>query len=95
MYNFCECITMHVIIEQDKDRKWKYQANYTMGIHICMDFFRYSGSKPPPDAEELISHYILPIRPNRADRRKVETKPLYFSYIVWHKAEETLSDCCV
>ena len=77
MYNFCERITMHVVIDNDKGRKWQYQANYTMGIHICIDFFRYSGVDPP-DAEELINHYILPIRPNRADRRKVVPKQAVF-----------------
>lgn len=77
MYNFCERITLHVVIEQDKNRKWSYQANYTMGIHICIDFFRYVGDEPP-DAEEMIGHYILPIRPNRADRRKVVPKQAVF-----------------
>ena len=77
MYNFCERITMHVVIDNDKGRKWQYQANYTMGLHICIDFFRYSGVDPP-DAEELINHYILPIRPNRADRRKVVPKQAVF-----------------
>ena len=77
MYNFCERITMNVVIDNDKDRKWQYHANYTMGIHICFDFFRYIGDEPP-DIEEKISHYILPIRPNRADRRKVTSKPAVF-----------------
>ena len=82
MYNFCERITMHVVIDNDKDRKWQYQANYTMGIYICLDFFRYIGDEPP-DTEEKIRHYILPIRPNRADRRKVTPKPaVYFLYRV-------------
>lgn len=37
----------------------------------------------PPDTEEKIRHYILPIRPNRADRRKVTPKPaVYFLYRV-------------
>ena len=80
MYNFCERITMHVVIEQDTDRQWLYQANYTMGIHICRDFYRHLGDEPP-DAEDLITHYILPIRPNRADRRKVVPKQaVFFTY---------------
>ena len=67
---------------KDKGRKWQYQANYTMGIYICLDFFRYIGDEPP-DTEEKIRHYILPIRPNRADRRKVTPKPaVYFLYRV-------------
>ena len=82
MYNFCERITLHVVITQDNNRKWRYQANYTMGIHICRDLFKYIGDEPP-DAEEMITHYILPIRPNRADRRKVVMKQaVFFTYRV-------------
>ena len=82
MYNFCERITMHVVIKQDADRKWSYQANYTMGIHICKDFYRFIDDEPP-DAEEMITHYILPISPNRADRRKVVPKQaVFFTYRV-------------
>lgn len=82
MYNFCERITLHVVITQDNNRKWRYQANYTMGIHICRDLFKCIGDEPP-DAEEMITHYILPIRPNRADRRKVVMKQaVFFTYRV-------------
>lgn len=38
MYNFCERITMSVVVHQDEHRKWTYQVNYTMAIHICRDF---------------------------------------------------------
>jgi hypothetical protein len=59
-----------------------YQANYTMGIYLCLDFFRYMGGEPP-DVETLISHHIQPIRPNRADRRKVTPKlAVWFVYRV-------------
>ena len=82
MYNFCERITMHVVIVQDKNRKWTYQANYTMGIHICRDFYRHIRGEPS-NAEANIALYILPVRPNRTDRRKVQTKPaIYFLYRV-------------
>ncbi|MGN0194633.1 MAG: IS4 family transposase [Pseudoramibacter sp.] len=82
MYNFCECITMHVIVENDHNRKWQYQVNYTMAIHICRDFFKHTG-QDPPDIEKLIKKYTLPIRPHRTDRRKVKTKPaVYFTYRV-------------
>ena len=77
MYNFCERVTMHVVIEQDTDRQWLYQTNYTMGIHICRDFYRHLGDEPP-DVEKLITHYIIPIRPNRADMRKVVPKQAVF-----------------
>ena len=77
MYNFCERITLHVVIKQDARRKWIYQANYTMGIHICRDYFRYVGDEPL-DAEAAIARYILPIRPDRKDKRKIATKAAVF-----------------
>ena len=82
MYNFCERTTMHVVIKQDTDRQWLYQVNYTMKIHICRDFYRHLGNEPP-DAEGLITHYILPIKSNRTDRRKVVPKQaVFFTYRV-------------
>lgn len=77
MYNFAERITLHAVISRDNGRKWLYQANYTMGIHICLDFFR-THNNDPPDPEIEISRYVLPIRPNRAGRRKVTPKPAVF-----------------
>lgn len=77
MYNFCERITLRVVIKQSKENKWTYQANFTMGIHICVDFFRYRG-KEPPDVEKLISRYILPVREGRVDVRKLKPKSAVF-----------------
>ena len=80
MYNFCERITMHVVIDQSAGRKWDCQANYTMGIHICRAYFR-AADPDPPDPEADIARYVLTIRPNRADRRKVVPKQaVYFTY---------------
>ncbi len=80
MYNFCERITLHVVISQSAGRKWDCQANYTMGIHICRAYFR-AADPDPPDPEPEIAQYVLPIRPNRADRRKVAPKQaVYFTY---------------
>ncbi|MFQ7353990.1 MAG: hypothetical protein ACLROG_03985 [Coprococcus phoceensis] len=39
LYNYCELITMHVIIQQ-KGTKHVYQMNYTIAIHICRYFLR-------------------------------------------------------
>ncbi len=77
MYNFCERITLHIVIKQSEENKWVYQANFTMGIHICVDFFRHRG-KEPPDVEKLISRYILPVREGRADVRKLKPKSAVF-----------------
>jgi hypothetical protein len=83
MYNFCERITMNVVVYQDKNRKWTYQVNYTMAIHICRDFYRHHSNEPPPNVEILITKYILPVRPNRKDKRKMKPKSVvYFLYRV-------------
>ena len=80
MYNFCERITNCVVIKQDNNRKWTYQVNFTMGIHISIDYFR---NKILFDIVETISKYILPIREGRMDKRKLKPKTtVYFLYRV-------------
>lgn len=83
LYNFCERITLQVVIRQDKDRKWAYQVNYTMAIHICRDYYRHHSNEPPPDVENKIARHILPVRPDRTDKRKMKPKTVvYFLYRV-------------
>lgn len=78
MYNFCARIAAATIVRQDNGRKWTYQLNYTMGIHICMEFFR-NRHGPPFDPEVEMTKYIVPVRSGRPDRRKqrpeVRVKP--------------------
>lgn len=73
MYNFCEIITMNVVIQQ-KDRKHIYQVNFTIAIAICLQYFKWKGNISPPNVEALIQKNILPIRHDRTDPRKVRTR---------------------
>lgn len=73
MYNFCEIITMNVVITH-KQRKHEYQVNFTVAIHICRYFFRHLGDVNPPDVEALIQQNILPIRKGRKNQRKLRTQ---------------------
>ena len=73
MYNFCEIITLNVVITY-KQRKHEYQVNFTVAIHICRYFFKYSDDANPPDVELLIQQNILPIRKGRKDKRKLRFK---------------------
>ncbi|MBC8060232.1 MAG: IS4 family transposase [Clostridiaceae bacterium] len=73
MYNFCEMITMNVVISH-KQRKHKYQVNFTVAIHICKHFFRCLEDEIPPDVELLIQLNILPVRKGRQDKRNLKTK---------------------
>jgi hypothetical protein len=70
MYNFCELITSHVVIQQ-KDTKYGYQANFTAAIKICRYFFKFLNDASPPDVEALIQRNLLPIRTGRSAPRKV------------------------
>ena len=47
-----------VSICYDNDRKWLYQANYTMGIHICRDFYRYIGDEPPDAEGNVVEDWV-------------------------------------
>jgi len=73
LYNFCEIITTHVVIQQ-KNTKHAYQVNYTLAIHICRRFLRFHSDISPPIAEMLIRKNLLPVRPGRSDPRKVKPK---------------------
>ena len=80
MYNFCELITLHVIIQQ-KATKYGYQANFTLAIQVCKYFFRCGAS--PPDVETLIKKNISPIREGRTDQRKIKQRTaVSFNYRV-------------
>ncbi len=71
LYNYCELITMHVIIKR-KDTKHAYQMNYTIAIRICCYFLRNDIS--PSDVEKLIQKNLLPIREGRSSPRKAKHK---------------------
>jgi len=73
MYNFCELITMHVVIQQ-KETKHSYQVNFTRAIQVCRYYFRCPSYISPPDVEALIRKNILPIRSGRKAPRKVRGK---------------------
>ena len=74
MYNFCELITSHVVI-QNKSRKYVYQTNFTAAVHICRQFLR--GSVAPPKVADLIKSQVVPIRPGRSTPRR--TKNIKFN----------------
>ena len=81
MYNFCELITSHVVI-QNKRRKYVYQTNFTAAVHICRQFLR--GAVAPPNVEALIKAQVVPIRPGRSTPRK--TKNIKFNGFLYRIA---------
>lgn len=75
LYNFCEMITLHVVIVQDNNRKHSYQANFSVAMTICIKFLRCYKDKHPPNVEALISKYINPIREGRNFSRVIKVQP--------------------
>lgn len=71
MYNFAEMITSHVVIEK-KQRKYTYQANFSVAVHVCRLF--YQGKTTSPDLETIISRNIIPVRPERHRERKLTAR---------------------
>lgn len=84
MYNFCERITLAVVIAKRHGLKWEYQVNYTYAIHVCREFFRHHSDDEPPAVETEIAKHTLPVRPDRKDKRKLikQKKFVYFLYRV-------------
>ncbi len=78
LYNFCTIITMEVPIKKEAG-KWKYQVNLSMAIKICFAFLSdHTGSG---NVNDLISRYILPIRPERTYARQLRFQvPASFAY---------------
>ena len=73
MYNFVEMITAYVVISQD-ERKFLYQANFTIATCICRRFLWSWSNAPPPDVEAVIRKHILPIRPERKFVRNIRSQ---------------------
>lgn len=68
MYNFSMAIALAVAASAPI--KSGYQINFTQAIGICKRFFLFSSV----NVEQLIKRYLLPVRPNRSDQRKLMKK---------------------
>ncbi len=75
LYNFCEMITLNVVIKHDNNRKHTYQVSFTNAITICKRFYLCCKDKHPPDVEALICMYISPVREGRNFLRHIKTQP--------------------
>lgn len=78
LYNFCTIIIMDTAIKKETG-KWAYQVNLSMAIKICFAFL--SDHMGPGNINDLISRYILPIRPDRTYARQLRFQvPASFAY---------------
>jgi hypothetical protein len=80
MYNFCEIITTHTIVERE-NLKYEYHVNYTMAIILCRKYVMAKKDSPALEIEKLLRRYIQPIRPGRKDCRKVVKNQPSVSFI--------------
>lgn len=80
IYNFTALITAQIVI-RNTDRKHSYQVNFSVAVYVCRQFFR--GGISPPNLEAQIARNIVPIRPNRHNKRNMPDAPkLNFKYRV-------------
>ena len=81
---WCRCLRLPVLLHANnqKERKYQYQVNFTRSIHILRSFLRIKkGGKHPPDIESILSKEIEPIRHGRTNSRKIKPKSVvYFTY---------------
>lgn len=83
-YNYCEMVALHVVIEEDNDKKYTYQVNFTKVVSICNEFLRCYNDKHPPNVEALIKRFIQPIRQERNFPRLIKTQAFVgFNYRVY------------
>ena len=80
MYNFTQLIVSHIAVKQ-KRRKLKYKINFSASVHFCRNFLLKNTS--PLDVEALILKFLVPVKSNLNNPRKMSTKTaVYFLYRV-------------
>lgn len=81
-YNFASRVVNAIVVEQKPKCVYAYQVNFTMAVYLCREFLR----QPRGSGEALlerIQKYMEPIRPGRADKRKIRPKSFVaFNYRV-------------
>lgn len=79
MYNVSMIISINVCISQEQ-KTYVYQINFSVAIHICVNFIRHNRSSPK-SVEDLIKQNILPVRPGRSSRRLMKKGKPSVSFI--------------
>ena len=69
-YNLCELVVSHAAIFH-KTASHVYQLNFSQAVHILRRFFSPAPDDPPLDVISLIHKYLLPLRSDRYNPRKV------------------------
>ena len=85
LYNFCEAIIARTAEEMAGEmaeeaaggrgkKKYIYQINFTLAIHVCICFLRTLPHEAPPNVGALIRKHLLPVRPGRQFRRRARPR---------------------
>lgn len=82
-FNLVSRISRAAVVRQPENGVYAYKVNFKMATTLCREYLR------TPDADgakllEQIARYSIPIRPGRADQRKI--KPKSFSGFVYRVA---------
>ena len=72
-YNLCEMVVSHAAIFH-RTASHVYQLNFSQTVHILRRFFSLVSDAPPLDVISLIHKYLLPVRPDRCNPRKVHSR---------------------
>ena len=72
-YNLCEMVVSHAAIFH-KTASHVYQLNFSQAVHILRRFFSLAPDAPPLDVISLIHKFLLPVRSDRCNPRKVHSR---------------------
>lgn len=71
--NFCARIVNSIILRKKEGQAYTYKINYKMAVYLCRKYLKdpdMCGS----ELLRLIAKYIEPVRPGRADQRRLQVK---------------------
>lgn len=71
MYNFFRRVAACTMVVR-KEEKYEYQVNLTAAFHLCRAF--YLGLIDAVWLDRKLRRYVLPVRPGRQDKRKMNAK---------------------
>ena len=72
MYNIILAICSNVNLNNDGSKKYSYVVNVARAVHICRKLFLHRLS--PPQAEQLLSKSVVPVRNGRSFERRLSTR---------------------
>ena len=63
LYNFCELVTSHAVIQTAENVKHVYKINFATAVNICRAYLKNGGDET--EIMLLIQRHLTPVRSNR------------------------------